>query len=32
MNGGNCLCNIFNDDNILWLIIIGCLLYCCCNN
>ncbi len=28
----NCLCNLFNDDNIIWIIIIILLLWCCgCN-
>jgi len=29
----NCLCNIFDEDNIIWLIIIALLIWCCsCNN
>ena len=26
---GNCLCNIFDNDNIIWLVIIALLIWCC---
>ncbi len=32
MNGGNCLCNLLDDQNIVWLILIGLVLWCCCCN
>ncbi len=29
---GNCLCNLFDNDYIIWLIIIALLIWCCgCN-
>ena len=32
MNGGNCLCNLLDDQNIVLLILIGLVLWCCsCN-
>lgn len=27
---GNCLCNIFDDNNTLWLLIIGLVVLSCC--
>lgn len=28
----NCLCNFFDDNNVLWIIIIALLILSCCGN
>ncbi len=28
----NCLCNFFDDNNVLWIIIIALLVLSCCGN
>ncbi|CCZ20881.1 unknown [Candidatus Apopatosoma intestinale] len=27
----NCLCNLFDNNNCIWILVIACILICCCN-